>query len=192
MEEKVNHLHSGPKIQFNAAAGSLSARQLKGTDMTGAEPLFVAAWQGDPEAVDILLRSGADVTLRDSYGCAVLHFAALAKAMNDAAYDIVERLVAAGADIGAVGESGLAPLHVAALNGQRHAAEALLDAGADPDARDLRGFTPLHFATLMRDADMGQLLIRRGARQGLRTDAGESPGMLALRAIPARGHRSPL
>ena len=84
-----------------------------------------------PEAVQPLLKYGADVTAADSRGITPLHLAA-----GLGSDDLVQQLIAAGADVNAqdhVRENGggqETPLHRAAVGGHLEALRQLIHGGA--------------------------------------------------------------
>jgi len=63
---------------------------------TGTTPLHAAVAGRCVDAVDLLMRAGADVNAKDDFGQTVLHYAAF---KGDV--EIIKRLIAAGADINA-------------------------------------------------------------------------------------------
>jgi hypothetical protein len=98
--------------------------------------------QTSEEAVQALVKAGADVDARDTWGMTALH-----RAAHYGAAGAVRALLAAGANVGAGGSfRGPTPLHLAAQSGRQEAIgtmEALLAGGADVNAPDTGGRTPL-------------------------------------------------
>ena len=108
----------------------------------GTSALDWAAYWGDLETADLLIRSGADVGTVDDLGVMPL---ALAAKHGDAA--MVQRLLAAGANPNVALRSGETPLMLAARAGNAGAVKALLDRDATVNAREkTRGQTGLMWA----------------------------------------------
>ena len=113
------------------------------SDHTGGTAAHVAAEEGNPECLKLLLEAGIDKDVRDSaensIGMTVLETAALyGKA------DCVKVLLEAGADVDLANiEYGWTPLRRAAHNGDSVCLKLLLEAGADVDKADKGGWTTL-------------------------------------------------
>ena len=109
-------------------------------------PLVVAARNGYPEVVKVLLENGADQTIPG--------YPMNAIAFHKAAYmghpEILEMLVKdknAGKVINARGpNNGYTPLHDAIWHGSAEGAQVLIDAGAATDLKTFEGDTPLQLA----------------------------------------------
>ena len=105
---------------------------LEATTRVGAfTPLLVASMAGEAEAVEALLRAGADPQAATTTGETALHFAARGGSVAS-----VEALVAAGADVDAR-QAGLeqTPLMFAAHEDRADVVRALIRHGADLEAR---------------------------------------------------------
>ncbi|MFF5083454.1 ankyrin repeat domain-containing protein [Actinoplanes sp. NPDC000266] len=100
----------------------------------GQTPLHCAR---DREVTEVLLRRGASLLARDSFGRTPLHDAGAEKART---------LLDAGAQVDARDNFGETPLHRALRTGDTALVELLLTEGADPAVRDERGRSPLHLA----------------------------------------------
>jgi hypothetical protein len=101
-------------------------------------PLFAAAAEGEPEAIEALLAGGASPQATDADGDTPLTIAAF----NGAPDAALASLVAHGAALGHRNRFGATPLHAAAAAGSAAAARALVRLGADPAAVDASGLTP--------------------------------------------------
>jgi ankyrin repeat protein len=104
----------------------------------GFTPLHLAAFFGRTDAVDALVRRGADV---DAVGTGWMVGTALHSATSARHAEIVGRLLDAGADPDARQAEGWTPLHSAAHNGDADSVERLLAHGARADLEDDRGRT---------------------------------------------------
>src|SRR5262245_10656532 len=124
----------------------------------GTTALHWAAHQGDADAVDLLLRAGAQ-SAANRYGATPL---ALAAANGNGA--VVERLLKAGADPDTAAPGGETVLMTAARAGRLDAVRALLAHGADVDAREAtRGQTALMWAAAEGHAEVVRALVGAGA-----------------------------
>ncbi len=109
----------------------------------GFQPLGLAAFFGQAEAVDLLLARGGEVNTkaRHRFGVTALH-AALAGPKPA----IARTLIKAGADVNALQNSGETALHATAFTGSVELTKLLLDHGANPNALDKDGHTPRDIA----------------------------------------------
>jgi len=113
----------------------------------GFTGLQLAAFFGQPDVVELLLKRGAEVeavSRNPNIVVQALHSAAAGGHARS-----VELLLAAGADANARQEGGFTPLMSAAQNGDAESLELLLGNGADPTLKDDAGKTA---ADLARDA----------------------------------------
>ena len=101
----------------------------------GLTPLHLVAREGTPEAVQALIRRGADVNA----GSPPVDNTPLHDAAKYAQPVVVQILLEAGAEINARNRSDVTPLYKAAKFNSPEVVELLLDAGADPTIRTVRG-----------------------------------------------------
>jgi ankyrin repeat protein len=157
-------------------AGSVDKRNPFG----GRNPLHLAAFHNQTNALAILIRAGADVNLTDRRGFTPLHWAAMRGAAEAAALllkhkadpnsHVAQPVSASGPDffmrpgLSVVGD---APLHLAALTGQTNVIQLLLKSKADVNvmnamsqtALDLTSGPPNPFArSFMMQRDMVDLV----------------------------------
>jgi uncharacterized protein len=117
----------------------------------GFQPLQLAAFFGRPEAVELLLARGAEVSTPARHQ---FHVTALHAALAGPTPDVARTLIAAGADVNARQQGGVTPLQEAAANGALDLVGLLLERGADPAATDDNGRTAADWAR-----DRGQTAV---------------------------------
>jgi len=95
----------------------------------GFTPVALAAFFGQPHAVNALIAAGADVTAaaKNPLKVQALHAAVAGRKL-----EIVKAILEAGADPNARQQAGFRPMHEAGTNANRALAELLLAHGADP------------------------------------------------------------
>jgi ankyrin repeat protein len=129
----------------------------------GATGLHLASKAGWTKVVQLLLKAGADVNIRDSQERSPLHYAIIAGQSA-----MVEQLLAAGADPRAAAAQGMTTLHAAVQNGNAPILQQLLatmPAGPGDSIVDatFRGSTPLHSAVERGLTSCVEVLLAAGA-----------------------------
>ena len=153
---------------------TLKARLAKGADVNtrdarGATLLIHAAAIGSPEAVKLLLDSGADPNAKSQ-------LEATALILGAANAEKTRVLLAKGADANARSKLGRTPLMIAAsCDGCSTSVKLLLDKGADPNAADAQGHTPLLAAANVNDLQSVKLLLAKGAAADTPDKGGNTP-----------------
>lgn len=179
---------------------------------SGIRPIHRAA---DESMVALLVRAGAEASIRDDAGRTVLHHAAMREAPSvmrllvdrhglkvsatdhrrrTALHAAVEAgaagaarwLIDRGAAVDAEAKLGRTPLHRAVARGEAAMVRLLLERGADADRADAVGLTPLHIAVLERHPQCAGLLMEAGASAEVADRFGRTPMELAKRC----GHRA--
>jgi ankyrin repeat protein len=140
---------------LDAAAESVNA-----WSPDGFQPLGLAAFFGQPEAVDLLLARGAEVDTpaRHTFGVTPLQ-----SALASPTPQVARTLVAAGADVNKPQPSGATPLHSAAYIGSIDLVEFLLSRGANLNAQDNQGRTPAQVAQAQNHPEAAALLEQRAS-----------------------------
>lgn len=157
------------------ALGLVFAGALAASD--GTSPLHRAAYQDDLEAVERLIRGGADVKEANRYGVT-----ALSLACTNGNARMVARLLEAGADPNTVLPGGETALMTAARTGSLEAVRLLLAKGADVKAKEKKyGQAALHWAAAEGHADVIAELVKAGALVEDRLDSGYTPLLFAVR-----------
>jgi cytohesin len=128
----------------------------------GGTALHWAYYSGQREVVEILLRAGADPTLRDhEFNCTPRAFG-ICVASSWGIAPIFRRVIQMDPSVVNIFEGRGTPLHESARAGNARFVEALLRAGADPSIRDADGKTPLDYAREVKcDAAMDILQSSR-------------------------------
>lgn len=120
----------------------------------GGTALYLAAYEGHLNLVNVLLNRGANVDAKDDpYGNTALG-AAVYK--NDRS--IVKRLIEAGADVNMRDRDGFTTLMIAVANADDEIVMDLLEAGADPNVRDRQNRTALQWARDLSKSSIVRLL----------------------------------
>jgi ankyrin repeat protein len=121
----------------------------------GWTALHLAAFYGQPAAVELLLARGADVARRSTN---YMENTPLHAAVAGRHAAVVAVLLANAIDVNASQSGGWTPLQGAAHNGDAKIVEMLLASGADPDAPSDNGETALSLATGKNYTEVIQLL----------------------------------
>jgi len=150
--EEVKSQTSAAKPQ-TAGAISQTIKAEPPTAKAPDTPLWVAAKQGEIEAVKQHIAAGTNVNAKIEDGRTPLHFAAL-----KGHKEIAELLMAEGANVNAKDDDLWTPLYSAARRGHREIAELLIAAGADVNAKNENGKTILASGA----GRIADLLIKHG------------------------------
>ncbi|MHA3979618.1 ankyrin repeat domain-containing protein [Halovulum sp. GXIMD14794] len=130
-----------------------------------AEPIHLAAKQGDVEALSRLLAEGTPVDQPSTEGTSSPGVSALYVAVKWGKLEAVELLLESGANPNAVANAeqvSETPLMAAAKTGRGEIIATLLGAGADPNLTTEAG-TALHFATMLKRQAVVDQLMAAGA-----------------------------
>jgi ankyrin repeat protein len=138
-------------------------------------PLHVAIEKERRDIVLLLLESGADAEMLDSYDENALYMAS-----HRGCVDIVRLLISHGADPNEEC-GGWTPLHAASEHGIPEIARALLEHGANPNTADPWGRTALHMASIEGDITAVKLLLEHGVNVDVRDKEGCTPLHYAAR-----------
>ncbi len=147
----------------------------------GQTALFPAAFRGHNKVVEVLLRRGADVRVRDKDGRTPLLYLASEKEKAKWNMDTMRLLIDGGANLEARDNIGRTALLWAATNGNLQLVEALFDGSlgrhaiADVSAANNRGRSALHMAAEDNFEDMVRLLLKRKADPNATSDGGWTP-----------------
>lgn len=139
----------------------------------GSTALHWAVYWDNAEAVDLLLKSGADTKAVTRLNATPLYVAA-----ETGSAAMIQKLLAAGADPNQrVLSQEETPLMFAARSGNVDAVRALLDKGAQIEAVEkFRGSTALLWAAEQNQSSVLKLLIERGAKVDAKTTVAAAGG----------------
>ena len=144
----------------------------------GRSVLQRAADLGDADALQILIKAGADVLAGGGKGV----LSRVVGSGSKRTLEMMGMLLDSGVPVDEVSrQTQRTPLMEAARCGNTHAMEFLLKRGADVDAKDSFGATPLHMAAEGGHRPATELLIGWGASLSETTGEGETPLIRAAR-----------
>ena len=179
-DKKRNALHIASPEGSVAVIEMLLSYDLRpdSRDGEGNTPLARAAACGHIEAVNCLLKHGADPLLKGKDGRNLLHFAA-----QSGNVIIIETMLSKGFDIDARDETlGVTPLMVSIASGKLEAAKYLLEKGADKSLKTTPGKLPLlSIASVAGSIAAVEMLLSHGCNIDARDSEGDTPLMHATR-----------
>ena len=134
-----------------AIRGALrSGESINASDETGWTSLMVASVAVKPEAVSLLLDSGAYVDQRDGHGDTALIGASAVRFNMKMEPEILRMILSKGASVEATNDLGESALMWAAKAGNPEAIDVLLKSGANPQRTDQSGHDALFYLTRAR------------------------------------------
>ena len=147
---------------------------------TGKTPLhmLVANPDADQDALELLLKAGANVDAQDSTGCTSLMIAA----SQDLDPLTTITLIQAGTDIHKSDENGRTALMYAAAFDNARSLQSIIDAGGNPNTQDKDGKTALMWACQYGFANVATVLIEAQADLRIRDNKAYDSMMYALLA----------
>jgi ankyrin repeat protein len=164
----------GTPEQVQAAihdGANVNDRDKNGETYGGTPLMQAAATNPNPGVIAVLLKAGAKIHERNSYGATPVMFAAAN--LNP---EINAALLKAGARIDDRSDNGATPLlTAAATNPNPEVLTTLLEAGARIDERDKNGATPLMIAVVYnQNPEIIAALLKAGANGRLKSKEGKT------------------
>lgn len=153
--------------------------------MIQTDNLWLAAKEGDPERVSLLLARGADVNGKDHRGYSPLMLAAYSG--NE---EMVVALLERGADPNSADFGGNSVLMGAAFKGYRSIVERLVAAGANIKAQNASGMDDYDFAVGFGRVDIAEYLRNQGLAPGQRNRWKSAWGVLVSRFKRSAPHEA--
>ncbi|XP_040499046.1 ankyrin repeat and death domain-containing protein 1A [Ursus maritimus] len=179
-------------------------------DKLGRTAFHRAAEHGQLEALDFLVGSGCDHSVKDKEGNTALHLAAtrghlavlqrlvdirrdleernvkkqscLHYAVLGGSEDVARPLIHAGGYTNVADHQGASPLHLAVKHNFPALVQLLIDPGSDLDATDNRQQTPLHLAAEHARQDIAEMVLVAGINLSLRDKQGKTALAVAARS----------
>ncbi|KAK6352551.1 hypothetical protein TWF730_009375 [Orbilia blumenaviensis] len=150
-------------------------------------PLNLAILQQASAIVDILIRHGANVNLKDDMGRTPLICAVVVDNM-----ELAGRLIESGADLEATHkQDGITALGYAALTDQKNAVEFLIKRGANVNAWSAPGGFILDRVRRLGSKTMADFLLQMGGK-GMPREAGDEAGEEAVLIPPLKANDLPI
>ena len=120
-------------------------------DTWGSTPLHAAVDSPNTNVamVEILIRRGADVNIRDKHGQTPLCYLIDNLSQRDSLDSVLKLLLKHGGDLSALDHLGNTLLHHATRCGHITSMEYLLKQGCNVNARNVQNVTPLHYAEII-------------------------------------------
>ena len=140
--------------------------------------LMLASRKGNIDAMNVLLRAGADRTIEDADGDTWIHNAIYGNCSKEVLQSIIDQ----GADVNATNNKNSTALMLASEKGNIDAMNVLLSAGADRTIEDADGDTWIHYALYGNcSKEVIQLIIDQGADVNAKNKKNCTALMLASR-----------
>ncbi len=176
------------RVIIRAIENLPSSVDINSKTASGDTALSLAAENGHPKVVGILLEKGANEGLGKAFGLAEakrdasiikdLSVAIVLAAIKSADWQAIKDLPA-GIDIDSQGYNGVTALNWAACNGNDEAVEALIAKGADVNRPGADGRTPLMNAVEKGSSQIVEILIKAGAKIDAKSSRDITAPMLA-------------
>uniref|UniRef100_A0ABD2XLD1 Uncharacterized protein n=1 Tax=Trichogramma kaykai TaxID=54128 RepID=A0ABD2XLD1_9HYME len=145
-------------------------------------PLHLALKYGQKQAVELLLRNGADVNLANKQGLTPLHVICKVGVFQELFFKINDELKKT-VEVNARDYLRQTPLHLALLHGREKLIKTLLLRGASPNLARFDGSSALHvICKIQNDGDLAKVLFNTavGEIQKVKVDAKDKLGRTPL------------
>ncbi|XP_067653191.1 ankyrin-1-like [Haliotis asinina] len=139
-------------------------------------PVLLAAYHGKKEVFDILVKTGADLSVTDEDGDNILHVACRGGNAKIVNYILMQNIV----HINSKGDGGMTPVLIAAFHGKKEAFDILVKRGADLSVTDVGGDNILHVASRGGNAKIvNYILMQNIVHINSKGDGGMTPVLIA-------------
>lgn len=170
-------------LNYNAVFGAVSVKDLCFGLAGDINPLHLAAYYGNLEAVEILLEKVPNMInlINNDNGInrkTALHYAiqgTYSPIKRANSIKIAELLIKKGCALDAKDCLGKTPLHYAVTSDVQSLSTLLISSGASIDITDNLGKTPLHYTVLYDDSINATFLISKGANLNAKDRIGYTP-----------------
>jgi ankyrin repeat protein/signal recognition particle receptor subunit beta len=153
---------------------------LNSVDVHGRTVLMTAVEKEDLTSLQVLLRAGADVTLRDKHGHTALHLALFERKSQPS----VKVLIAKKEALNSVDGEHRTALMTAVAKQDINSLQILLQAGADPTVKDENGHTALYNALFqIKSYSVAQILVDNKAALNAMDGDGKTALMIAAEKV---------
>ena len=126
----------------------------------GETALMKACKVGDTETLNVLLNAEADINIKNTMGCTLIHHAVL----RGCSRATLQAIINHGADVNATEKNNMTALMIACIQKNEEPINVLLKAGANPNIAHARGQTAIHCAVLGKcSKEALQAIIDHGA-----------------------------
>ncbi len=136
----------------------------------GFTALHLAAKLGKEDVIKLLVKKGADISLKDERNRTPLFLAAENNNTNS-----ITPLISKGAKVNIQDKQHKTALHYAVIEKAKNAVEALLQKEADPNLKDKDGKTPLHYAAQNGHREITTALVNNHAQRNIQDKEGKTP-----------------
>jgi len=140
----------------------------------GVTPLHLAINEKYTDAIEILLKNGADPNSRDKN-----RRTPLMAAVKKASPKMIEYLLKNGAKPNLMDKNGYTALIYAAVNGDNLCVETLIDNGAKVNFKNNHWYTALMLAAASGHLSTVQLLLKKGADPNIKDELGQKASIWA-------------
>ena len=162
MYQKVVHL-----VKIGASVETLKNLNVNARDRWEAPPLFTFVMEGDVEAINKLIKAGADINLISQKGHTVLHKIAAEDSKLTDEKTIRSLIRMNKLNLHTMDSLGYTPLHTATLSDKKlRIGEIFFEEGARLNTENLLLQTPLDTAEDLKNERTVSFLKKNGARSG--------------------------
>ena len=130
------------------------------TSKKNVTALMLACVDMNADAINELLKAGADPNIADDKGATCIHHAVF----DGCSKDVLEIIVNHGGDVNVTNKNNRTTLILACKKGNNDAINVLFNAGADPNIIDANGATCIHYAVVEGcSKDVLEIIVNHGA-----------------------------